>query len=452
MLHFYLLACTQPATSLSDDGAERVPIALNLDHPDYVLGDTAFSVIGDIDVNGDGYPDVFMAEQEEDALVYTWHGTADGFREDDANVYLHLGYEETAREAIPIAAADVNGDGYDDVFATDHDSQQVFGYPGGPDGPAEPVTWTVPAPSDGVASIGNAGDVNRDGYEDLVVGMPEYGASPSRVVIYLGSVDGPRSDGSATELHARDNPGDALDVFGFALDGAGDVNGDGWPDIVVGGNSGYTQVFYGSEAGLRDEATTVLETVGMTWSVAGVGDTNGDGFDDVLIGTPRPDFPKDCGPDDCDGEALLFLGGADGVPATPTASRTRPDIGALYGYAVAPAGDINGDGMADVIAGVRSEPEIFLGTPDGIAAEPLCRPESHGPAGGWAAGDIDRDGLGDVVMAGGNVYLATTLLADLAPAPDTPHATPGCATAAGSGSGALLILAALVCARSRRRA
>ena len=451
MMPFYLLACTQPATSLSYSGAERVPIALSIDDADYVLGKTAFSVIGDIDVNGDGYPDVFMAEQEEDALVYTWQGTADGFKEDDADVYLHLGYEEIAREAIPIAAADVNGDGFDDVFATDHDTQQVFGYPGGPDGPAEPATWMLPAPSDGVASIGNAGDVNRDGFEDLVVGMPEYGDSPSRVVIYLGSVDGPRADGSATELHARDNPGDALDVFGFVVDGAGDVNSDGWPDIIVGGNSGYTQVFYGSEAGFGDDATTVLETVGMTWSVAGVGDTNGDGYDDVLIGTPRPDFPRDCGPDDCRGEARLFLGGPEGVPAAPSAARTRLDVEGLYGYAVAPAGDINADGMADVIAGVSSEPEIFLGTPDGIAAEPLRRP-FRGP-GGWAAGDIDRDGLGDVVMSGGYVYLATTLLADLAPAPDTggSHATPGCATAAGSGSGALLILAALVCRCSRRR-
>ncbi len=452
MMPFYLLACTQPATSLSYSGAERVPIALSIDDADYVLGKTAFSVIGDIDVNGDGYPDVFMAAQEEYGDVYTWLGTSDGFEAAADEVFL-LGYEEIAREAIPIAAADVNGDGFDDVFATDHDTQQVFGYPGGPDGPAEPATWMLPAPSDGVASIGNAGDVNRDGYEDLVVGMPEYGDSPSRVVIYLGSVDGPRADGSATELHARDNPGDALDVFGFAVDGAGDLNGDSWPDIVVGGNSGYTQVFYGSEAGFGDEATTVLETVGMTWSVAGVGDTNGDGYDDVLIGTPRPDFPEECrAVDACRGEARLFLGGPEGVSAAPAASRTRSDVEAFYGYAVAPAGDINADGRADVIAGAAAEPEIFLGTPDGIAAEPLCRP-FRGP-GGWAAGDIDGDGLGDVVMSGGYVYLATTLLADLAPAPDTggSHAKTGCATAAGSCSGALLTLAALVCARSRRRA
>ncbi|HEY3352732.1 MAG TPA: integrin alpha, partial [Polyangia bacterium] len=142
--------------------------------------------------------------------------------------------------------------------------------------------------------------------------------------------------------------------LGTSVAAAGDVNGDGYADVIVsapyfqptafGADRGRVYVFLGGPAGLA--ATPAWTVTGdqdyarFGLVVAGAGDVNGDGFDDVIIGAPFYDH----GAADT-GRATVYLGSAAGLGATPAWTIYGDAAGALLG-AVAGAGDVNGDGYA----------------------------------------------------------------------------------------------------------
>lgn len=140
-------------------------------------------------------------------------------------------------------------------------------------------------------SVAGIGDVNGDGYDDIAVGAPSSSTYAGAVYVYHGSASGPATTYSKLITFTT-----SYSYFGTALAGAGDVNADGYDDLVVGADeytSGSTDegavlVYHGSASGLPSTYNTKIEANSsyayLGGAVAGAGDVNGDGYDDIVVG------------------------------------------------------------------------------------------------------------------------------------------------------------------------
>lgn len=170
-------------------------------------------------------------------------------------------------------------------------------------------------------ALADAGDVNGDGFDDVIVGAHDFHAPGAmypdgRAFLYYGSASGPSL---APDWIADGAPNDGW--FGWSVAGAGDVNADGFDDLLVGAplsngellGEGRVYLFHGSASGpsttsdWSGESSQELSRYG--WSVGAAGDVNADGFDDVLVGAPR----FDNGQFD-EGRAYVYFGSATGLP------------------------------------------------------------------------------------------------------------------------------------------
>ena len=222
-------------------------------------------------------------------------------------------------------------------------------------------------------SVAGGGDINGDGIDDLIVGASgaEVGSSYDAGESYV--VFGTTSRKAATfNLSALDGTNgfrlrgaDVYDESGFSVATAGDVNGDGFEDLIVGARLGAGYVVFGSSSGFaaRLDVSDLngtdgfrLDAVNGTYSVAGAGDFNGDGIDDLIIGTPHADR------DDAfnAGASYLVFGKSTGFSASLDLSTLDGMDGFRLlgadefdrsGASVNAAGDINQDGMDDLIIG-----------------------------------------------------------------------------------------------------
>ena len=207
-------------------------------------------------------------------------------------------------------------------------------------------------------SVAGIGDVNNDGYPDVLVGAPLYSTAIERsgaAFVFYGSI--PTLGSGPSWMVSGEVKGK---LFGQVVASAGDVNCDGYLDVIVAAplfnnNNGKVYVYHGSSSGLRTTPawtyTGLARDIYLGSSVAGVGNVNGDkhlgkSCDDVLVGVKFYSEGQER-----EGAAFLFYGSPDGLSLEPDWIGQVNKSGAQFGYSVAPAGDLNQDGYADLIIG-----------------------------------------------------------------------------------------------------
>ena len=386
------------------------------------------------DVNGDGFDDVIMGFGfSGTGWAEIWMGSPSGIdtssHSDIMSGMMNDGY--TYGDITSVAGAgDVNGDGYDDVILTSYRSTVPYAAQSVAaifHGSAAGISGFIGSPNSLIAfargyglRCAGAGDVNGDGYDDVILGLTgygdPYGSGPGAAMVFHGSASGIASgDHGDTLLIIEDYFGE----FGTSVAGAGDVNGDGFDDVIVsdpyfGGGAAF--VYLGSASGIPDSLSWYsptaimlepdLSTIGsglFASSVAGAGDVNGDGYDDVIVGAPYADAGQMR-----EGAAFVFLGSATGIAAgTSDSAYARLESNqpsAYLGVDVAGGGDVNGDGLAEVLTAAAAydagEPAegaafVYLGEAD-VDGDRAPDATDNCPARKNPTQlDVDADGLGN---------------------------------------------------------
>jgi len=359
------------------------------------------SIAGAGDVNGDGYDDILIgAIWDEDGgsqsgQTYLIFGKASGWVMDTdlSNVDASFwGEAAEDRAGWSVAGAgDVNGDGYDDILigARLNDdggsgAGQTYLILGKTSGwamdtdlsNADASFWGEDSGDGSGSSVAGAGDVNGDGYDDILIGAPsddDGGIIAGQTYLIFGKASGWYMDTDLSFADASFWGEDLADISGGSVAGAGDVNSDGYDDILIGANgdddggnaAGQTYLILGKASGWSMD-TDLSNADASFWgedaedrsgaSVAGAGDVNGDGYDDIIIGAPGD---EDGGGLDT-GQTYLILGNASGWSmdtdlSNADASFWGEDLEDSSGSSVAGAGDVNGDGYYDILIGARND-------------------------------------------------------------------------------------------------
>ncbi|MCB9758335.1 MAG: FG-GAP repeat protein [Alphaproteobacteria bacterium] len=416
-----------------------------------MLGDAANIAAGDAlafpgDLNGDGYDDMLVGAVAYSGTAYTQgagfvvYGPLTGtLHLSNADIILE-GDSSTAGAGAAVAGAgDVDGDGVADLlvgaWTEDHaanDAGAAYLVRGG----------ALAAGTFGVAAVATAalygedvynyagsalagGDIDGDGFSDVIVGAfgnTAGGGYAGAVYVLYGPLTGEIALADADAILVGESSNDRA---GAAVDAAGDTNGDGLEDVLLGAwgsdfnhqSGGAAYLLVGPLSGLLDLSSADARFTGEAvrdyagTAVAGVGDLNDDGYDDVAISARS----NDRGGVDA-GAVFLVMGPANGTRDLSTADVILwgEDEYDYAGYSVSGGGDVNADGAVDLIIGAHYED---TGGTDAGAAYLVYGPVSvsgslsgadarwFGQAAGDEAGravagggDVDADGYDDLLI------------------------------------------------------
>ena len=323
------------------------------------------------DINGDGIGDVvagahgFDLDVADQGIAYSWLGGED-LPASEPDWFAAVASTGAFFGKAMASGGDVDGDGFDDIlvgaFGLDEKKGGAFLYRGTPQGAELTPVWSFLGIQIGAAfgfSVAFAGDVNGDGFDDILVGAhledaPSF--DEGRAYLFLGSAAGPDND--PVWITSGLQPGAH---FGQAVSAAGDVNRDGFDDVLVGApawdegeaDEGGVFLYLGSAGGLEADPIWIGQSndasAAYGSSVAAAGDVNSDGFDDILIGAPLFDSIVFA-----EGRAFLYLGSPSGPSHDPAWTADGFESGDFFGGSVSGAGDVNGDGVADVAVGSQA--------------------------------------------------------------------------------------------------
>ncbi len=356
-----------------------------------------------LDANADGSPEMLAgAPVSNQARLYV--GAIGGY---STTVFTTLsggtGYGTSAA-----AIGDIDGDGYADAAVGEPGTNRVYVYRGGTSGLVTASPSVLLAPTSVMqfgASVAGAGDVNGDGFSDLLVGAP----TSNRAYLYLGSATGI----PATSLGAPVTPTGSPSNYGASVAGIGDINADGFSDVAVGTNgSNNVHVFLGSATGLGPSTVVSAGATAFGFAVAAAGDVTNDGYPDMIVGAYSAQV------------AYVFGGGPSGIATSPAATLQVASDGVLFGWSVDGLGDVNGDTFSDVLVGAPGSERAYLfqGGPAGIVAIPT---QTYQPTAGSTAtllgravahlGDVNRDGVFDFAVGQPGRYTVQTFRGAAAP-------------------------------------
>ncbi|MCP4707166.1 MAG: hypothetical protein GY869_00960, partial [Planctomycetes bacterium] len=372
--------------------------------PDLVLQDAfgiqvkwrSRSAISAADVNGDNYSDLVVGQTAYDTLGNERNGRIQVYLGSDTGLNttptstIYGTQSGDGFGQILASAGDVNNDGHDDIIV------------GAPDKMVE-VFKTV---------------VNPDGTTTQVSEMVQ-----GEISLYLGNAEGLNSESAWTMAGLDYNS-----VYSFNVSPAGDINNDGFDDLLVAqpvanvverngdqaitiDQAGMVELYLGSSSGL--ESSPIWTYYGdqingyFGSSASSMGDLNGDGFDEIIVGAALEDTDTYTN----NGQAYLFMSNAGALSLIPDQTFKGTQNNALFGWDVQGVDDVNNDGYPDMIVAAsgydsptfnnRGAVYLYLGTPDGIDPEPqfVDVPESLIDKWfGWElanTGDFNKDGFSD---------------------------------------------------------
>lgn len=408
------------------------------------VGDNSgYSISNAGDINADGFDDIMIGAYTADSnttntgetyIIYGGNNVDGGTGEfelstlatgDGTYGFQLNGYTELNRFGYAVSnAGDFNNDGYDDIIIGAYGADRAYLLYGGIgiDGGDGVIDITSLIGNNGLTgfeiygganvsstgrSVSNAGDINNDGFDDLIIG-----ATDESFILYGGiNVDGgdgvfdlsslESNDGSfGFQLNTELNSNNTSPLNGKSVSSAGDFNADGYDDFIVSSpyadpndnkQAGETYLIYGSadiDGGDGNfELSTLAESDGSFgfqlngikqehisgYSTSNAGDVNGDGYDDIIIGAFGGDTNGTSS-----GESYVIYGGinVDGGDGVFELSELSTGDGSKgfqingideddrIGWSVSNAGDVNNDGYADLLVG-----SLRLGAPGSVAGE-----------------------------------------------------------------------------------